>query len=68
MNKTTTKPKLEINLEDFFRSNFDDLMIDYSIRVQIELNGEVTFYIRPQDKDGETLDFRVMGNTLIPLQ
>lgn len=56
------------DLENFFRANFNDLVIDYSIRVQVEMDGAVTFYIRPQDKNGETLDFRVMGNTLTPLQ
>lgn len=39
-------------------------VVDYALRAQIEPDGRVTFYIRPEDQDGYTADFEVVGDVL----
>jgi len=53
-------------LEDYFKDeNKKSGAIDHSLRCCI-LDEQVFFYIHPQDRDGDSLDFRIDGNTLTP--
>ncbi|MBE3140096.1 MAG: hypothetical protein IMZ53_05890 [Thermoplasmata archaeon] len=54
-----------MTLERYFKINGKKNIIDFSLRAQVA-GGIVTFYIHPDSKDGETLDFYVFGNDLIP--
>lgn len=55
-------------LENYLR-NADEYLgiIDFKIRANVEENGNVTFYIHPDGFDGDTMDFQVVGNSLIEL-
>lgn len=53
------------SLENYLRNGIEyGGVIDYALRAQIEPDGRVTFYIRPDGHDGDTADFEVQGNTL----
>lgn len=54
-----------MTLERYFKINGKKDIIDFSLRAQVS-GGIVNFYIHPIGKDGETLDFYVFGNDLIP--
>jgi hypothetical protein len=49
-------------LENYFQLH-DGKAIDFRLRVQKDQN-QYSFYIHPQDVDGETWDFKVIGNFL----
>ncbi|MBN3949353.1 MAG: hypothetical protein HWQ38_23985 [Nostoc sp. NMS7] len=51
------------SLEDFFR-NHKDKTVDFALRVNHSEDGSISFYIHPQNVDGETWDFKVIGNSL----
>jgi len=51
--------------EDYLRENIEKGIIDFSIRVGYDKYRGIEFYIHPDGKDGETLDFQVLGNGLI---
>lgn len=53
-------------LEAYLRAAADSGAIDHSIRVTVEADNSVHFYVHPVGRDGETLDFTVHGNTLFP--
>ena len=56
-------------LEQYFHENMDRDVIDFSVRARSFGSGRVGFYIHPDGRDGETLDFMVQGNTLaLPAQ
>lgn len=40
-------------------------IIDFSLRAREEPGGVTSFYIRPADRDGETLDYYVVGGLTI---
>lgn len=48
-------------LEQYLKENAENGIIDHSIR-----SDGKTFYIHPDGKDGDTLDFEVDGNNLKP--
>jgi hypothetical protein len=50
-------------LENYFQIH-EGKAIDFRIRVQKNQNNQYSFYIHPQDVDGETWDFKVIGNFL----
>jgi hypothetical protein len=50
-------------LENYFQLH-DGKAIDFRLRVQKDQNNQYSFYIHPQDVDGETWDFKVIGNFL----
>jgi hypothetical protein len=54
------------SLEKYFKENNNNGIIDFNIRVSPENNG-FRFYIHPDSKDGETLDYHVRENFLIPV-
>lgn len=60
------KEKTMKNLEEYLRENINKQAIDHSIRAQIDNNGSVSFYIHPANISGDTLDFEVKENQLIP--
>lgn len=67
--ETTTK-LVTTTLEEYLHSElgFDSISGltktgEFLIHVQASKNG-TDFYIRPLDKDGDTLDYEVVGNTL----
>ena len=56
-------------LEQYFHENMDRDVVDFSVRARSFGNGEIGFYIHPDSRDGETLDFMVQGNELtLPAQ
>lgn len=56
-------------LEQYFHENMDRDTIDFLVRARSFGSGRVGFYIHPDGRDGETLDFMVQGNTLaLPAQ
>jgi hypothetical protein len=54
--------KIETTFEEYLRSQYSKA-IDFHIRAEVNEQG-VEFYIHPQDVNGDTLDYRVNGNTL----
>ncbi|MEH1881805.1 hypothetical protein [Nostoc sp.] len=50
-------------LENYFQLH-DGKAIDFRLRVQKDQNNQCSFYIHPQDVDGETWNFKVIGNFL----
>ncbi|MEH1907277.1 hypothetical protein [Nostoc sp.] len=48
-------------LENYFQLH-DGKAIDFRLRVQKDQSNQYSFYIHPQDVDGETWDFKVIGN------
>ncbi|MEH1887427.1 hypothetical protein [Nostoc sp.] len=50
-------------LENYFQLH-DGKAIDFRIRTQKDQNNQYSFCIHPQDVDGETWDFKVIGNFL----
>ncbi|PHJ62788.1 hypothetical protein VF14_26895 [Nostoc linckia z18] len=50
-------------LENYFQLH-DGKAIDFRLRVQKDQNNQYSFYIHPQDVNGETWDFKVIGNFL----
>jgi hypothetical protein len=50
-------------LEKYLQEDMERGVIDHWVRV----NNDGTFYIRPANTDGDTLDFAVNGNELIPI-
>ena len=55
---------MDKTLEEYLLENLKNLVIDHVIRININAEGEVTFYIHPDGVGGDTLDFKVKGNTL----
>lgn len=53
-----------ITLEDYLENNHTEGIIDHVLRAELNGEGKITFYIHPQGRDGETLDFEVTGNSL----
>lgn len=56
------------DLETYLKESYDNVTIDHIIRASVNDAGEVFFYVHPFGRDGETLDFKVEGNQLIPLR
>ena len=54
-----------MTLEQYLRDCYTANVIDHSVRCRV-VGDAVTFYIHPAGKDGDTLDFLVNGNTLLP--
>lgn len=55
-------------LEQYFRENVAARTVDFCVRARVDSLGLVSFYIRPEGKDGDTLDFYVSENTLSDAQ
>ena len=55
-------------LEKYFKDCAEAEIIDFCLRVHIGRDGSVTFYIHPEGKDGDTLDFAVEQNGLRTIQ
>lgn len=51
-------------LERYLHENMDREVIDFAVRARNLGNGRMGFYIHPDSRDGETLDFVVTGNAL----
>lgn len=54
------------NLETYFRNTIQNGCIDHALRATVGNDGVISFYIHPYGKDGDTLDYVVSGDTLIP--
>ena len=59
---------MQSQLSEYFRENAKNGIIDFSLRAFVQQNGIITFYIHPDGKDGETLDYEVNGNDLVPMK
>jgi hypothetical protein len=55
-----------MNLEELFRKNLERGVIDFALRVSSTPGEPVRFYIHPASVFGDTLDFEVSKNTLVP--
>ena len=55
-----------MDLETYLKENYVNGIIDYAIRTDVK-DGKAVFYIYPYGKDGVTLDYKVKGNQLIPI-
>ena len=55
---------MDKTLEECLLENFKNLVIDHAIRANVNAEGEITFYIHPDGVGGDTLGFKVKGNTL----
>ena len=65
--KTTKEVLKENNLERYFRNGLTYMnIIDYSLRVSMDENGVIAFYIHADGKDSDTMDFEVHGDSLVP--
>jgi hypothetical protein len=53
-----------MTFEEYLKKHHDLKIIDHALRAAVDEKGQVTFYIHPADRDGDTLDFLVQGNTL----
>ena len=51
-------------LEQYLKDCAAEGIIDFSIRATVIGDDDVTFYIHPDSKDGDTVDFSVNGNLL----
>lgn len=52
-------------LEQYLSEAFSRTQIDHVLRAHRAPCGKVTFYVRPLNGDGETLDFVVRGNAMV---
>ena len=52
-------------LQQYFEENCARQVIDHALRADIAPDGTVSFYIHPQNVDGDTLNFVVDGNQLL---
>ncbi len=59
------KVKIE-TLESYLRRNIKEGVINHAIRVTSGESDDVTFYIHPQNANGDTLDYKVNGNLIYP--
>lgn len=50
--------------EQYLSQSFAAGIIDHSLRVSSDDKGNLSFYIHPDGKDGETADFVLIGNRL----
>lgn len=55
-------------LETYLKENFEKNISEHSVGVFSAENGEVRFYIHPQGKNGDTLDFIAKGNAMEPVR
>lgn len=55
-------------LETYLKENFEKNISEHSVGVFSAENGEVRFYIHPQGKNGDTLDFVAKGNSMEPIR
>ena len=53
-----------MTIEKYFLIELSEGKIDFHIRAHKDEHGVVSFYIHPQDKNGLTRDYRVVGNEL----
>lgn len=51
----------EDTLQEYLDRGEASGVIDYALRIVRTPEGSLDFYIRPQDKDGETGDFTISG-------
>lgn len=53
-------------LEQYLADDISRGVIDHHLRASRDANGKVTFYIHPAGVDGDTMDYVVRGNVLVP--
>jgi hypothetical protein len=56
-----------MTFEDYLEKSGTACGIEFRL-VAVKSDGPICFYIHPTGKDGETVDFRVQGNTLIQIE
>lgn len=55
------------SLEEYLKQNFDKGIIDHAIRANKDGDGSITFYIHPNGFSGDTLDYAVNGDEIMPM-
>ena len=61
------RPQIMMTLQEYFQADYPRV-IDHTLRVTVSPDGTFSFYIHPSSVSGNTLDFVVKGNELIPGQ
>lgn len=61
-----SKPFALKTFEQYLHAEIEEGKIDFRIRAQKNANGHVEFYIHPLDKNGDTRDYEVAGDTVYP--
>lgn len=56
------------SLEQYLADEEQDGIIDHNLRIIRNKEGDLHFYIHPSNHDGETCDFAVQGNRLLPIE
>jgi hypothetical protein len=54
-----------MTFEEYLKHCFENGIIDLSIRMNVNSNNQVTFYIHPSGKNGITKDYIVNENMLM---
>lgn len=54
-----------MTLEEYFEKNYRSKIIDHKIRITVDENGRISFYIHADGHDSDTIDFHVFGNHLL---
>jgi hypothetical protein len=54
---------IDITLEDYFRAHYGRA-VDFSLRIDYNPDNSIRFYIHPDRMNGDTLDFKVDGNSV----
>lgn len=57
-----------MTLEQYLQKFAAQNIIDHALRVSVDEDGCVSFYIHPLNANGDTLDFEVEGNQLTPIE
>ena len=57
---------MQQTLEEYFKHNYGQVIEDFNIHISKGTGDKMSFYIHPDSYNGDTLDFIVDGNTLVP--
>lgn len=55
------------SLHDYLSDADSNGTLDHSMRATKGADGQIRFYIHPAGRDGETLDFELVGSQVLPI-
>lgn len=53
-------------LDQYLQENMDKGIIDFSLRISRDSEGAIHFYMHPSYVSGDTVDYKVKDNEVIP--